>query len=300
MARSLTVLIAGGTGMIGTALRKELEVAGHSVFLLSRSAGPGRIQWEPGNTALNLDEIAQQHGHIDAVVNLAGSSISKMPWTAKTKHDILYSRLSSTTAIVEAIATASKKPQMLVQGSAVGFYGDRGNEVLTENSERGSGFLADVVASWEAAAQPAEKHTRVAYARTGLVLGKAGALGPLRLITKLFVSGPLAGGKDWWPWISLRDEARALAFLIVNETAGPVNLVAPTPATSGTVMKTLARQMKRPYWFPTPGFAISLILGQAGRELLLSSQRITPEVLLSSGFTFTDSDIEDGVSSALG
>ena len=300
MARSLTVLIAGGTGMIGTALREELEVAGHTVMLLSRSAGPGRIQWEPGNTALNLDEIAQQYGHIDAVVNLAGFSISKMPWTAKTKHDILYSRLSSTSAVVEAIELADKKPQVLVQGSAVGIYGDRGDEVLNETSERGSGFLSDVVVSWEAAAKPAEEHVRVVYARTGLVLGNAGALGPLRLITKFFASGPLAGGKDWWPWISLRDEARALAFLIENNISGPVNLVSSKPATSGTFMKTLARLMKRPYWLPAPGFAISLLLGQAGRELLLSSQKITPEVLLSSGFTFADTDIEDGLRSALG
>ena len=161
------------------------------------------------------------------------------------------------------------------------------------------GFLADVVVAWEAAAKPAEKHTRVAYARTGLVLGKKGALGPLRLLTSLFASGPLAGGKDWWPWISLHDEARALAYLIENNISGPVNLVAPTPATSGTVMKALARLMKRPYWLPAPGFAISLLLGQAGRELLLSSQKITPEVLLSSGFTFADNEIEDGLHSAL-
>ena len=118
-------------------------------------------------------------------------------------------------------------------------------------------------------------------------------------MTSFFVSGPLAGGKDWWPWISLRDEARALAFLIEHDISGPVNLVAPTPATSGTLMKALAKLLGRPYWFPAPGFAISLVLGQAGRELLLSSQKITPEVLLSSGFTFLDSDVSEGLQSAL-
>ncbi|MEY2698322.1 MAG: hypothetical protein RL720_278 [Actinomycetota bacterium] len=300
MARSLTVLIAGGTGMIGTALTSILEEQGHKVLLLSRSTGPGHIQWNPGAISVDLDAISAEHGTIDAIVNLAGSTISKMPWTAKTKHEILYSRLSTTATLVDAIVTAKKKPAVLVQGSAVGFYGNRGNEVLTEKSDRGSGFLSDVVVSWEAAAQPAEKHTRVAFARTGLVLGKKGALGPLRLLTSLCVSGPLAGGKDWWPWISLRDEARALAFLIENNVSGPVNLVAPTPATSGTVMKALAKLLKRPYWFPAPGFAISLVLGQAGRELLLSSQKISPEVLLSSGFTFLDNDVTEGLHSALG
>jgi uncharacterized protein (TIGR01777 family) len=299
VARSLTVLIAGGTGMIGTALTSILEEKGHQVLLLSRSAGPQRIQWNPGVTPVDLDSLSAEHGNIDAIVNLSGSTISKMPWTVKTKHEILYSRLSTTATLVDAIVTAEKKPAVLVQGSAVGFYGDRGNESLSEKSDRGTGFLSDVVVSWEAAAQPAEKHTRVAYARTGLVLGRKGALGPLRLLTSFFASGPLAGGKDWWPWISLRDEARALAFLIENKVSGPVNLVAPTPATSGTLMKALARLMKRPYWFPAPGFAVSLILGQAGRELLLSSQKISPEVLLSSGFTFLDSDVTEGLHSAL-
>lgn len=299
MARSLTVLIAGGTGMIGTALSEVLSQAGHHVLLLSRFSGAQHIQWAPGSQALDLDEIVKTHGKIDAIVNLAGSSISKMPWTAQTKHGILYSRLASTTTIVEAIAAAQKKPAVLINGSAVGFYGNRDNEVLTEKSARGTGFLSDVVVSWEAAAQPAEKYTRVAYARTGLVLGKSGALGPLRILTSLFASGPLAGGKDWWPWISLRDEARALAFLIESNVSGPVNLVAPTPATSGTLMKALAKIMKRPYWFPAPGFAISLVFGQAGRELLLSSQKISPDVLLSSGFTFLDTDVSEGLQSAL-
>ncbi|MEY4532439.1 MAG: hypothetical protein RI926_208 [Actinomycetota bacterium] len=300
MARALTVLIAGGSGMIGTALTTVLHDQGHTVLLLSRSAGPNRIQWNPDSAALDLDAISSEHGQIDAIVNLAGSTISKMPWTAKTKHGILYSRLSTTATLVDAIATAKKKPSVLVQGSAVGFYGDRGNEVLTETSVRGDGFLSDVVVSWEAAAEPAENYLRVAYARTGLVFGKSGALGPLRLLTRFFVAGPLAGGKDWWPWISLRDEARALAYLVENKISGPVNLVAPTHATSGTVITTLAKMMMRPYWFPAPGFAISLLLGQAGRELLLSSQKISPEVLLTSGFTFLDNDVSDGLRSALG
>lgn len=300
MARSLTVLIAGGTGMIGTALVPLLEKSGHTVFLLSRTAGTGRILWKPGSLKLDLDAVSREVGHpIDVIVNLAGSTISKMPWTKKTKSEILNSRIDATQTLVEALDSAKNKPSALINGSAVGFYGNRDDEVLNEKSGRGAGFLPDVVVAWEEAALLAPAGVRVALARTGLVLGKSGALGPLRLLTSLFAAGPLAGGKDWWPWISLRDEARALAFLIEHEISGPVNLVAPTPATSGTVIKTLAALMKRPYWFPAPGFAISLVLGQAGRELLLSSQKIIPEVLLTSGFTFLDSDISEGLHSAL-
>lgn len=305
MAQSLTVLIAGGTGMIGSALTSELLADGHTVAHLSRSSADEStvptFGWKPATTPLDLDEIARQLGKpIDAVVNLAGATISKMPWTKKRKQNILTSRVDATMAITDAIGRAAHKPTVLINGSAVGIYGDRDNENLTESSARGHGFLADVVQAWESAALTAPKSTRVVLARTGLVLGEHGALGPITFLTKLFVSGPLAGGKDWWPWISLRDEARALAFLITTQVSGPVNLVAPQPATSATVMRTVAQQLKRPFWLPAPGFAISLLLGQAGRELLLSSQKVHPEVLLSSGFTFLDTEISGGVRSALG
>lgn len=305
MASSLTVLIAGGSGMIGSALTELLLQNGHDVRHLSRnpSSYASSVQsyaWAPGVSPLDLDQLSQQLGKpIDVIVNLAGSTISKMPWTAGRKKIILDSRIESTSTIVDAIARAQHKPEVLINGSAVGFYGDRDNEILTESSSQGVGFLAEVVAQWEEAAMPATKHTRVVLARTGLVLGDHGALGPLKLITKFFASGPLAGGKDWWPWISLEDEARALAFLIDHDVTGAVNLVGPESATSAAVMKELAHQLKRPFWLPAPGFAISLVLGQAGRELLLSSQHIVPEVLLTSGFSFTDQTITEGVRSAL-
>lgn len=305
MARSLTVLIAGGSGMIGSALTELLQQKGHDVRHLSRnpSSSTSHVQsyaWAPGAEPLDLDQLSQDIGKpIDVIVNLAGSTISKMPWTAKRKKIILDSRINATNTIVDAIARAQRKPAVLINGSAVGFYGDRDNEILTESSPQGVGFLAEVVAQWEEAAMPATQHTRVVLARTGLVLGDHGALSPLKLITKFFASGPLAGGKDWWPWISLEDEARALAFLIDHDVTGAVNLVGPESATSARVMKELARQLKRPFWLPAPGFAISLVLGQAGRELLLSSQHIVPEVLLTSGFSFSDQTISEGVRSAL-
>lgn len=305
MARPLHVLIAGGSGMIGTALTAELRTQGHTVRYLAR-AGSQLIDntwcfpWQPGQAPLDLDAIEKATGApFDAIVNLAGSTISKMPWTKKTKHEILSSRLHATTTLVDAINNTTHKPAVLLNGSAVGFYGERGEEKLSESSPRGSGFLADVTASWEHAAQNLDSTVRLVFARTGLVLGSHGALGPLRLITSLGVAGPLGGGRDWWPWISLRDEARALAFLLEHNISGPVNLVGPEPATSGTLMKALAHAMKRPYWLPAPRFAITLVLGQAGKELLLSSQKISPDVLLTSGFTFLDNDVTEGVRSAL-
>jgi uncharacterized protein (TIGR01777 family) len=299
------VLIAGGSGMIGTALTAELRAQGHTVRYLARTGSPlidntWCFAWQPGVTPLDLDAIELKTGApFDAVVNLAGSTISKMPWTKKTKYGILSSRLNATATLVDAINAARHKPDVLLNGSAVGFYGNRGPEILTESSARGQGFLCDVVASWEHAAEPLDPRVRKVFARTGLVLGSHGALGPLRILTSFFVAGPLAGGKAWWPWISLRDEARALAFLLENKISGPVNLVGPQPATSGTLMKALAHAMKRPYWLPAPGFAITLLLGQAGKELLLSSQNISAEVLLTSGFTFLDEDVSAGVHSAL-
>lgn len=305
MARSLTVLIAGGSGMIGTALRAYLTSEGHDVHVLTRSTSAAENDarnhaWNPGVLPLNLDELAADIGApIDVIVNLAGASISKMPWTRSYKELILSSRVSATETLVSAISSAKKKPSALINGSAVGFYGNRADEELSESSPQGSGFLADVVHKWEEAASPASPDVRVAYARTGLVLGPQGALAPLRLLTKLCVSGPLAGGKDWWPWISLGDEVRALAWLITHDIAGPVNLVGPLPATSRQVGKSLAKLLKRPFWLPAPGFAIGLVLGEAGRELLLSSQKVVPTALEKSGFTFLDSTVESALASAI-
>lgn len=303
MARSLTVLIAGGSGTIGSQLATELRNKNHKVYILSRNPSAiDTIEWKPGVDAFNLDDIVKLIGNpVDVVVNLAGATISKMPWTRKTKENILESRLIATKTIVDAINTAKHKPSALINASAVGFYGNREDEMLTETSNAGEGFLVDVVTAWEKAAEMVNKQTRLVLLRTGLVLGKHGALKPLKFLTSCFISGPLAGGNQWWPWISLQDEVRAIIFAIENKKiSGPVNLVGPHPATSKTLMKSLAKQMRRPFWLPVPGFAITFALGQAGRELLLSSQKVSPEVLINSGFTFLDSEISDGLHSALG
>ncbi len=301
MASSLSVLIAGGSGLIGRELTAELEAAGHVVHTLTRSAELAATEsrtyvWNPGVTPLVLDTL----GTFEAVINLAGSSISQMPWTKKRRAGILHSRLAATNAITEAIAASTRPPAVLLNGSAVGFYGNRGAETLTEVSPRGVGFLSDVVVAWEAAAKATPEGVRVVLLRTGLVLSPSGgALGPLRLLTKLGVAGPLAGGGAWWPWVSLRDEVRAITHLLTSEVWGPVNIVGPQPETSATVMHVLAAQLKRPFWLPAPGFAITALLGQAGDELLLSSQRIAPTVLLGDGFTFTDTTVGSAIAATL-
>lgn len=304
MSQQLSVLIAGGTGTIGRSLQELLRAQGHNVAILTRGStslttSVPLFSWAPGSV-VDLDKISQQWGHrIDAVVNLSGSSISQIPWTKGRKKNILSSRIDSTTTLVDAIVAAQQKPKMFVSGSAVGFYGNRGDEHLTESSSAGSGFLTDVVVAWEDCARPAKKVCSVAFIRTGLVLDQKGALAPLKLLTRFFLSGPLAGGKAWWPWISLHDEVRAIEFILTHELNGPINLVGPHPATSGTLMSALAKLMKRPYWFPAPGFAISLVLGQAGKELLLSSQHISPDLLTKAGFVFDDKDVTSALTRAL-
>lgn len=286
--------------MIGRALAQTLRADGWDVHTLTRqparaASDPQMHVWQPG-APLDLDAL----GQFTAIVNLAGSSISKMPWTAARRADILDSRIAATTTLVDAMARATARPKTFVSGSAVGFYGSRGDEILTEQSAPGEGFLADVCRAWEDAAFAAPKGVRVAVIRTGLVLARQGALTPLRLLTRLFAAGPLAGGRAWWPWVSLQDEVRAIVHILDSRLSGPINVVGPTEATSRTVMAALASAMKRPFWLPAPGWAIRLLLGQAGNELLLASQRVRPTVLEADGFVFTAPTVVQGIDQAQG
>jgi uncharacterized protein (TIGR01777 family) len=287
----VSVLIAGASGMIGTALHAALSDGGHHVHTLVRRdpRGPREHQWRPEAGEIDSGIVS----HVDVVVSLSGASLSRIPWTNAHKDSVLYSRLAATNTLVSAIRSSATPPSLLVQGSAVGFYGDRGDESLSEEDGRGDGFLADVVVAWEGAAHvAASEKTRVAYARTGLVVGKSGAMAPLRLQTILGVGGRIGSGKQWWPWISLHDEIRALTHLITHDSAeGPFNLVGPTPATSAEITKELARLMRRPHLIGLPGFVIRGLLGEAGVALLLSSQNIRPDRLLESGFTFDDEKV---------
>jgi len=282
--------------MIGTPLVVALRERGHSVHTLVRRTptSPSEHYWNPATGEMEAGIVEST----DVVVNLSGASIARIPWTASYKEKILSSRVEATTTLANAITSASQAPSALVQASAVGFYGDRGEEALTEDSAIGHGFLAEVCQAWEASASVVESEkTRLVFARTGLVLGREGAMAPLRLQTLLGVAGPIGGGSQWWPWISLRDEVSALVFLVENPLAsGPVNLVAPAPARSVEVTKELAKQMGRQHWLGLPTFAISLLMGEAGRELLLASQQLSPTVLERTGFQFADETLDSAIS----
>jgi uncharacterized protein (TIGR01777 family) len=298
-AKRLRILMAGASGMIGAPLQALLREQGHAVHTLVRRAPVDATehQWNPATGSIEAGVL----DHTDVVVNLSGASIGRLPWTPAYKKTILASRLGATATLATAMSRAAKPPQLLVQGSAGGFYGDQGSEKITERSPKGEGFLADVVEQWEGAAAPAQsEHTRICFARTGLVVGKGGAMAPLQLQTALGVGGPIGKGTQWWPWISLHDEVRAFAHLINHETTdGIFNLVAPSPATAVDVTKELARKMGRPHWLGLPRFAVLLLLGEAGKELLLTSQQIVPERLLASGFSFDDQTLDAAIARLL-
>jgi len=298
---SLHVVIAGGSGMIGRALTAELFALGHRVTVLTRSprtrvARARAVVWNPDAGELDLDAL----GTVDAIVNLAGYSLSAMPWTATRKRRILSSRVDATTTIVGAIARATHKPAVLVNGSAVGYYGSRGGEALSESHAPGTGFLAEVVQAWEHAAAGVDPSVRLVIARTGLVIAAEGALTPLRRLARFSLAGPIGSGRQWWPWISLRDEVKALIFVMMSRSAsGVMNFVGPTPATARDVVRSLARRLHRVYWFPAPGFLLRLFLGEAAKEMLLSSQKVVPTHLIASGFVFDDETIDHAIVRAL-
>jgi uncharacterized protein (TIGR01777 family) len=295
MPEQQTIVIAGASGMIGTELTRQLEAAGHVVIRLVRrpTHHPRERQWDPEVSWLNVATVDAA----DVIVNLSGASISRLPWTLPYKKQILSSRIQATSTITSAIAKSSSPPHTLVNGSAVGFYGDRPGEVLTETSAQGDGFLAKVVEAWERAATKAYPNTRVVMARTGLVLGNGGALKPL---ARLGVAGPLGSGTQIWPWISLRDEAAAIAHLAVaSSLTGPVNLAAPHPVTANELSETLAHKLKRPFWLPAPAWAIKAALADAGKELLLSDQNVSSQLLVADGFSFRDDSVDQALNAAL-
>ena len=290
----LTVAIAGGSGLIGLALQRALVSAGHSVhrFVRRSPAGPDEHAFDPLSGTVDQGII----DHADVVVNLSGASIGKIPWTRSHKNLILSSRVQSTTTLAEAIARSDSPPKVFVSASAVGVYGSAGDTELTEDSPAGDDFLAGVTVAWEEAAEAASTVTRVVFPRTGLVVGNGGAMVPLKLQTALFVGGKTGPGSQWWPWISLHDEVRAIMHLIANDkTSGAYNLVGPTPAQSVEVTKTLAKLMRRPHLIGLPTFAIKTLMGEAGVHLLLSSQKISSQKLQDSGFVFDDVTIEDAL-----
>ena len=289
----MRVLISGASGLVGTEVAKQLRAQGHTPLRLVRreKRSEDEVYWNPSKGELEPGILET----IDAVVNMAGATTGRIPWTKKYMQEIIDSRLDSTKTLVDAINAATNKPKVLVSGSASGIYGDRGDEWLNEESTKGEGFLSDLAFQWEQEALNA--NTRVVLARTTLVMSKKlGALGRLIPLIKLFVGGPLGSGKQWWAWISLEDEARAIIHLINTESAsGPYNLTAPEPATAGQLIKELARQLKRPAWFKVPSWAMKLLIGVAAEELLLCSQKMTADKLIATGFEFSHPTLKESV-----
>lgn len=303
MASLKRVLVAGGTGLIGKALVAHLrDEKKLDVVVLTRGKAGVRdrvtyVYWSPGSPLTLPASLAE--ARIDAVINLAGESIASLPWTQDRRNRILKSRLDATGTLIDWMRGLETPPTVFVSGSAVGFYGNRGEEELDESSTAGAGFLADVTREWEALAADAPSATRTVFARTGLVVADGGAMSPLRLLTGLLAGGPLGEGKAWWPWISLNDEVRALTYLLSSKLSGAVNLVGPSPARSEELGRKLAQLMHRPFWLRAPAFAIRRILGQGGEELLLSSQKVLPTRLLDDGFVFEETNVEQALSRIL-
>jgi len=289
----MRVLISGASGLVGTELARQLREDGHEAIRLVRRAARAadEISWNPSKGEID-PEIMES---VDAVVNLAGATTGRIPWTAKYKKEIVSSRIDSTRTLVTSINRAGNPPKVLISGSASGFYGEGGSTWLSEESPKGKGFLSDLAHNWEQEAMKAR--ARVVLVRTTLVMSrKKGALGPLMPLLKLGVGGPIGSGKQFWAWINLVDEAAAIIHLITTPgTHGPYNLTAPEPATCEEMIVGLGKAIRRPTFFRIPEFLMKLFIGEAAEELLLVSQKMTANKLLASGFRFRYPDLKSSI-----
>ena len=294
----MRIAITGASGLIGRALVADLEQDDHEVIKLVRrpTTDPKEIQWDPlgGTVGPGLDGV-------NAVVHLAGAGVGDHRWTEAYKKEILDSRVLGTATLTQALVELADPPEVFVSSSAIGYYGNRGSERLTETSGSGSGFLADVVKQWEAAARPAtESGIRVVYPRTGLVVaGGGGAFERLFKLFRLGVGGRIGSGNQYWATISLRDEIRALRFLIDHpELSGPVNLTGPNPVPNKVVTKDLATALNRRAFLPVPATALKAVVGEFASDIL-SSARVMPAVLTAAGFEWLDPTAADAIRAAL-
>lgn len=289
----MRVLISGATGLIATELAKQLKAKGHTPVSLVRREPRNKDEVFINADLGQFDPSVMNS--IDAVVNLAGATTGKIPWTKKYMREIVDSRLNTTRVLVSAINQASNPPKVLISGSASGIYGDRGDQWLDEDSGKGTGFLSDLAFEWEQEALKAK--TRVVLVRTTMVMSKKlGALGKLLPLIKLGVGGPLGSGKQWWAWISLEDQARAIIHLIENDQAsGPFNITAPEPATCEQIVHALGKALHRPTIFRVPAWLMKLVIGVAAEELLLCSQKMSAEKLIKSGYKFNHPTLREVV-----
>jgi uncharacterized protein len=299
------IVVAGATGFIGRALVRELALGGYRVVALTRSPARADLPDRVLAAAWDGKTVAEWGEHVDgalAVVNLTGDSLARGRWTRAKKERIRTSRTGPGTALVEAVRKAGTKPRIFVQGSAVGFYGDTGENEVDEASAAGAGFLAGVVEAWEASTREVEAlGVRRAVIRSGLVLGKDGGVWPsLARPFRFYAGGPLGDGRQWFSWISLADEVRAIRFLIEREgLAGSFDLTAPRPLRQIELCRTIGRALRRPCWAPVPAFILRMLFGAKAGETLLVSQRILPRRLLAAGFEFRHPDAAAAVADIL-
>jgi hypothetical protein len=295
----MKIVISGASGLIGTQLVTTLKSSGHEVVqLVRRTAGAGQIMWDPKSGKL---DSASLEG-CDAVIHLSGAGIGDKRWSDAYRREILDSRTATTLLLANTIASLQRKPSVFLSGSAIGIYGARGDEQLTETSAHGTGFLADVCEQWEAAAKPAiDAGVRTVFLRTGIVLSpKGGALKKLLPLFRLGVGGKFGNGKQWQSWISMDDEVASIIHLLTANVSGAINLTAPQPVTNAEFTKVLARVVKRPAIVPVPTFAPKILLGgELADALLLTGQRVMPQALTASGYVFKHSTLESALRSLL-
>jgi uncharacterized protein len=292
----MTIVIAGGTGFLGSALIRSFRAEGHRVLVLTRRPRHGDDRaWTPGDTT-NRSWMDVVDG-ADAVINLAGESIATRPWTNARKSALRESRVNATTSLVQAIGTAQRRPPVFLSASAIGIYGNRGDEPLTEDSAPGADFLASICLEWERLARTAAPASRVVLLRTGLVLNRSGGvLPPLALPFRLFVGGAVGSGRQFMSWIHLDDWVGIVRWaLATNGVSGPLNLTAPAPVTNADFGRALGRALGRPSFIPTPAFPLRLALGEMADALILGGQRVLPARAEAMGYRFKYATVDDAL-----
>lgn len=291
----MRILITGATGLVGRALSSLLRQQTHEVVQLTRSAaGAGKPRWNPDVGEIDVTGLEG----FDAVIHLAGEPIADAKWSPEKKARIRDSRIKGTRLLSDSLARLAARPKVLISASAIGIYGDRGDEVLTEESGPGSDFLSEVGVAWESGAQfAADAGIRVVNARFGIVLSAdGGALHEMIKPMKMGIGGPLGNGRQWMSWIDIDDLCAAILHLTQTDSVhGPVNLVAPNPVTNRDFTRTLARVIHRPAFIPAPAPALRLMFGEMADAILLSSQRVQPRRLMDSGYRFRYTHLEDSL-----
>jgi len=295
------IVVSGSSGLVGRWLCADLESAGMDVVRLVRTeqqaAEEGAVLWDPDGREIDPQVLSGAA----AVINLNGRSIAGSRWTETVKADLRSSRLDSTTTLVAGIAAADDPPPLLISASATGYYGDRGDEVLTETSQPGDDFLARLARDWEAAAMEARSdRTRVAALRFGIIIGRGGALEKMLTPFKLGLGGPLGSGRQWWSWIAMEDVIGIVRFLLErDDVAGALNAVAPEPVRNRDFTSVLGSILRRPTVLPAPAFALRAAMGEMADALLLASTRVRPAALEAAGYDFRVPDLADAIRRAL-